>query len=386
MKRTTRWITSLAAACLSFAGFMHSAQATLVTTEQVAVSVGAAQRDGGARLRQHHPGARGRRRRPGRARCQRRPGACPCRGADRRRGGRGGAHPRDGAGWCQRCPGHHPHGLPHPRAPTASPAKASPRIRGVALGRGRRRSALNSSSRCSAARAAAHACRSRVPAATCRRRRPAVSEAAYPIRPRPHHADHDREPATCGSATGSRQRADESMRRRRGAPRPVPSSACRGRRCGTTRWWWATTSRPARCGCAQARHRRRRCRCEPSSTRGSARVHGPSSRCRRGNGPRRRRKRRRSRRASASSVWRRHRRRWWCTAAPSRVGRGVSRCRWDWAIALYATGDKAAAAEAFRVAAERNRSAPAWINLASTSMELGRREEALAAARPRPSP
>src|SRR5512145_2307832 len=40
MKRTTRWITSLAAACLSFAGFVHSAQATLVTTEQVAASVG----------------------------------------------------------------------------------------------------------------------------------------------------------------------------------------------------------------------------------------------------------------------------------------------------------------------------------------------------------
>jgi hypothetical protein len=49
MKRTTRWITSLAAACLSFAGFMQSAQATLVTTEQVAASVGVrsatAQRD-----------------------------------------------------------------------------------------------------------------------------------------------------------------------------------------------------------------------------------------------------------------------------------------------------------------------------------------------------
>ena len=49
MKRTTRWITSLVAACLSFAGFMHSAQATLVTTEQVAASEGVrsatAQRD-----------------------------------------------------------------------------------------------------------------------------------------------------------------------------------------------------------------------------------------------------------------------------------------------------------------------------------------------------
>jgi hypothetical protein len=40
MKRTTRWITPWAAACLSFAGFMHSAHATLVTTEQVAASVG----------------------------------------------------------------------------------------------------------------------------------------------------------------------------------------------------------------------------------------------------------------------------------------------------------------------------------------------------------
>ena len=49
MKLTTRWITSLTAACLSFAGFMHSAQATLVTTEQVAASEGVrsatAQRD-----------------------------------------------------------------------------------------------------------------------------------------------------------------------------------------------------------------------------------------------------------------------------------------------------------------------------------------------------
>ncbi|WP_372525108.1 PA2779 family protein [Piscinibacter sp.] len=49
MKRTTRWTTSLVAACLSFAGFMQTAQATLVTTEQVAASVGVhsatAQRD-----------------------------------------------------------------------------------------------------------------------------------------------------------------------------------------------------------------------------------------------------------------------------------------------------------------------------------------------------
>jgi hypothetical protein len=40
MKRTTRWITPLVAACLSFAGFVQSAGATLVTTEQVAESVG----------------------------------------------------------------------------------------------------------------------------------------------------------------------------------------------------------------------------------------------------------------------------------------------------------------------------------------------------------
>ena len=49
MTRTTRWITTLAAFCLSFAGFMQSAQATLVTTEQVAATVGVrsatAQRD-----------------------------------------------------------------------------------------------------------------------------------------------------------------------------------------------------------------------------------------------------------------------------------------------------------------------------------------------------
>jgi hypothetical protein len=40
MKRTTRWITRLVAACLSFAGFMQCAQATLISTEQVAQSVG----------------------------------------------------------------------------------------------------------------------------------------------------------------------------------------------------------------------------------------------------------------------------------------------------------------------------------------------------------
>ncbi len=40
MKTTTRWTTRLIAVCLSFAGFMHSAQATLVSTEQVAASEG----------------------------------------------------------------------------------------------------------------------------------------------------------------------------------------------------------------------------------------------------------------------------------------------------------------------------------------------------------
>jgi hypothetical protein len=40
MKLTTRWMTSLVAACISFAGFMQTAQATLVTTEQVAATEG----------------------------------------------------------------------------------------------------------------------------------------------------------------------------------------------------------------------------------------------------------------------------------------------------------------------------------------------------------
>jgi hypothetical protein len=40
-----------------------------------------------------------------------------------------------------------------------------------------------------------------------------------------------------------------------------------------------------------------------------------------------------------------------------------------------------AAAEAFRAAAERHRSAPAWINLSSTLLELGDKAEALLAAR-----
>ncbi len=40
MNTFTRWTTRLIAVCLSFAGFMHSAQATLVSTEQVAASEG----------------------------------------------------------------------------------------------------------------------------------------------------------------------------------------------------------------------------------------------------------------------------------------------------------------------------------------------------------
>ncbi|MGD9835559.1 MAG: PA2779 family protein [Piscinibacter sp.] len=40
MNTLTRWTTRLIAVCLSFAGFMHSAQATLVSTEQVAASEG----------------------------------------------------------------------------------------------------------------------------------------------------------------------------------------------------------------------------------------------------------------------------------------------------------------------------------------------------------
>ncbi len=40
MKTSTRWMTRLIAVCLSFAGFMTSAHATLVSTEQVAASEG----------------------------------------------------------------------------------------------------------------------------------------------------------------------------------------------------------------------------------------------------------------------------------------------------------------------------------------------------------
>ncbi len=48
---------------------------------------------------------------------------------------------------------------------------------------------------------------------------------------------------------------------------------------------------------------------------------------------------------------------------------------------LHAAGDKRAAAEAFGSAAQQHRSAPAWINLASTLLESGDAPGALAAAR-----
>lgn len=40
MKNTTRWTARLVAVCLSFAGFVHGAQAGLVGTEQVAAAEG----------------------------------------------------------------------------------------------------------------------------------------------------------------------------------------------------------------------------------------------------------------------------------------------------------------------------------------------------------
>jgi len=40
MKRTTRWTAGLMAACLSLAGFVQTAHATRITTEQVAASEG----------------------------------------------------------------------------------------------------------------------------------------------------------------------------------------------------------------------------------------------------------------------------------------------------------------------------------------------------------
>lgn len=47
---------------------------------------------------------------------------------------------------------------------------------------------------------------------------------------------------------------------------------------------------------------------------------------------------------------------------------------------LYAAGDKRAAAEAFREAATTHRSAPAWINLSATLLELGDRAASIEAA------
>ena len=48
---------------------------------------------------------------------------------------------------------------------------------------------------------------------------------------------------------------------------------------------------------------------------------------------------------------------------------------------LYAAGDKRGAADAFRSAATRHGSAPAWINLASVLIELGDSSDAVAAAK-----
>lgn len=52
-----------------------------------------------------------------------------------------------------------------------------------------------------------------------------------------------------------------------------------------------------------------------------------------------------------------------------------------WGNSLRAAGDTARAAEVLRAAAERHRSAPAWINLADLLLALGRRDEAVQAAR-----
>jgi tetratricopeptide (TPR) repeat protein len=48
---------------------------------------------------------------------------------------------------------------------------------------------------------------------------------------------------------------------------------------------------------------------------------------------------------------------------------------------LHAMGDKRAAADVFRAAAMRHRSAPAWINLSATLLELGKKDEAIEAAK-----
>ena len=62
----------------------------------------------------------------------------------------------------------------------------------------------------------------------------------------------------------------------------------------------------------------------------------------------------------------------WSNSLSLRMGLGNS---------LHATGDPRAAADAFSAAAQQHRSAPAWINLASTLLELGDAAGALVAAR-----
>jgi tetratricopeptide (TPR) repeat protein len=52
-----------------------------------------------------------------------------------------------------------------------------------------------------------------------------------------------------------------------------------------------------------------------------------------------------------------------------------------WGNSLRAAGEPARAAEVFRAAAEQHRSAAAWINLADTLLALGRRDDAVQAAR-----
>jgi tetratricopeptide (TPR) repeat protein len=47
---------------------------------------------------------------------------------------------------------------------------------------------------------------------------------------------------------------------------------------------------------------------------------------------------------------------------------------------LYGAGDKRGAADAFREAATAHRSAPAWINLSATLLELGDKASAIDAA------
>lgn len=77
-------------------------------------------------------------------------------------------------------------------------------------------------------------------------------------------------------------------------------------------------------------------------------------------------------------------------AAPAHALRAYrsAQARWPGSLSLqmglgntlHASGDKAGAADAFRAAATRHDSAPAWINLASTLLELGQPSAALQAA------